>query len=185
MIVSNISCKKNNIDSIITKSTIDTQYKTLYFDDDKIKDKVEVKATQKIELSSFVLSIYLSTLNKTIEIPFLNNSILYNNIEAAYYLSDPIIKDKVIELRIDYADQITKPNISGERKDLIEKIKFRFDTKNKKIQIIGYDLTYTKDKERNYTKSFNFLIGKYYSSCYFDDQKKKHQAGHKNFKTYI
>ncbi|CAD0224497.1 protein of unknown function [Chryseobacterium sp. JV274] len=54
-------------------------------------------------------------MNKTVEIPIINNSILYNNAESDYYLSDPIIKNKIIIIRVDYADQITKPNISGER----------------------------------------------------------------------
>ncbi|MBB6329277.1 hypothetical protein HNP24_000227 [Chryseobacterium sediminis] len=175
IIVGNISCKKNSTEHNFEKhsqDTIESQYETPYFDDDNIKDKAVIKAKQNTELSSFILSIYLSSLNKTVEIPILNNSILYNNTEADYYLSDPIIKNKIITIRVDYADQITKPNISGERKNLIEKIKFRFDTKNKKIQVIGYDLSYTKAK-KNYSKSFNFITGKFYSTSSFNGKKEE------------
>ncbi|WP_160139943.1 hypothetical protein [Chryseobacterium sp. c4a] len=164
-----------NTDKYFAKSTIDTLYeqpKSLYFDDDNIKDTAKIQEKNSNELLNFILYIYLSSLNKTLEIPILNNSILYNNVEADYYLSDPIIKDKVIEIRIDYADRTTKPNISGEKKSLTENIKFRFNSKNKKIQIIGYDLSYIKDGKRNYKKSFNFITGKYYASCYLDREKK-------------
>ncbi len=163
------SCKENNVKAI---DAIESQYETPYFNDDNIKDKAVIKAKQNTELSSFILSIYLSSLNKTVEIPILNNSILYNNTETDYYLSDPIIKNKIITIRVDYADQITKPNISGERKNLIEKIKFRFDTKNKKIQVIGYDLSYTK-AQKNYSKSFNFITGKFYSTSSFDGKEEE------------
>jgi len=175
--VINISCQKKEITmDNFTRSTIDTlneQHKVLYFDNDSIKDEVEILARPDNEILNFGLSFHLSTLNKTIEIPILNNSILYNNAYSVYYLSDPLIKDKIIGLRIDYAGQITKPNISGEKKSLTEKIKFRYNTKNKKIQIIGYDLSYTKEKKGNYVKSFNFITGKYYSSCSFNKEKKE------------
>lgn len=164
-----LSCKENNVKAM---DTVESQYETPYFDDDHIKDKAVIKAKQNTELSSFVLSTHLSSLNKTVEIPILNNSVLYNNTEADYYLSDPIINNKVITIRVDYADQITKPNISGERKNVTEKIKFRFDTKNKKIQVIGYDLSYTKAK-KNYSKSFNFITGKFYSTSSFNGKKEE------------
>lgn len=164
-----LSCKENNMKAI---DTIESQYESLYFDGDNIKDKAIIKAKQNTELSSFILSIDLSSLNKTVEIPILNNSILYNNTEADYYLSDPIINNKIITIRVDYADQVTKPNISGEKKNVIEKMKFRFDNKNKKIQVIGYDLSYTKAK-KNYSKSFNFITGKFYSTSSFDGKKEE------------
>lgn len=163
------SCKKNNTKAI---DVINTQNKTPYFDDDNIKDKAVIKSKQNTELSSFILSIFLSSLDKTVEIPILNNSVLYNNTEADYYLSDPIINNKIITIRVDYADQVTKPNISGEKKNVIEKMKFRFDNKNKKIQVIGYDLNYTKAK-KNYSKSFNFITGKFYSTSSFDGKKEE------------
>lgn len=171
----NISCQKKNTINNSSKSNIDTLYeppKSLYFDNDNIKDEVKIQSKQSNDFSSFILSVQLSSLNKTIEIPVLNNSILYNNIESDYFLSNPIDKDKIIELRVDYANQITKPNISGEKKNLIEKIKFRFNPKNKKIQVIGYDISYSKNNRNKYIKSFNFITGKYYSSCYFDNEKK-------------
>ncbi|MDH5034378.1 MULTISPECIES: hypothetical protein [Chryseobacterium] len=164
-----LSCKENNVRAMDTN---ETQYETPYFDDDHIKDKAIIKAKQNTELFSFILSIDLSSLNKTVEIPILNNSILYNNTEADYYLSDPIINNKVITIRVDYADQITESNISGERKNLSEKIKFRFDPKNKKIQVIEYDLSYTK-AQKNYSKSFNFNTGKFYSTLSFDGKKEE------------
>lgn len=175
IILGNISCKKNSIEHNFvkhSKDTIESQYESLYFDDDNIKDKAVIKAKQNTERSSFILSIDLSSLNKTVEIPILNNSILYNNTEADYYLSDPIINNKIITIRVDYADQVTKPNISGEKKNVIEKMKFRFDNKNKKIQVIGYDLSYTK-AQKNYSKSFNFSTGKFYSTLSFDGKKEE------------
>jgi hypothetical protein len=175
IIIIHVSCKKNdNVNNFIksTVNTIDESYETLYFDDDHIKDKVEIKAKQNIELSNFVLSINLSSLNKTLEIPIINNSILYNNTESDYYISDPIIKNKIIELTIDYADQTTKPNISGDKKNLTEKIKFRYNSENKKVQITGYDLNYIKNKNRKYTKSFNFITGKYSASYLFGKEKR-------------
>ncbi|CAD0224715.1 hypothetical protein [Chryseobacterium sp. JV274] len=164
-----LSCKENNVRAMDAN---ESQYETPYFDDDHIKDKAVIKAKQNTELSSFILFIYLSSLNKTVEIPIINNSILYNNTEADYYLSDPIIKNKIITIRVDYADQVTKPNISGEKKNVIEKMKFRFDNKNKKIQVIGYDLSYTKAK-KIYSKSFNFITGKFYSTSSFDGKKEE------------
>ena len=175
IILGNISCKKNSIEHNFvkhSKDTIESQYESLYFDDDNIKDKAVIKAKQNTERSSFILSIDLSSLNKTVEIPILNNSILYNNTEADYYLSDPIINNKIITIRVDYADQVTKPNLSGEKKNVIEKMKFRFDNKNKKIQVIGYDLSYTK-AQKNYSKSFNFSTGKFYSTLSFDGKKEE------------
>ena len=51
-------------------------------------------------------------------------------------------------------------------------MKFRFDNKNKKIQVIGYDLSYKKGK-KNYSKSFNFITGKFYSTSSFDGKKEE------------
>lgn len=175
VMVINISCQKKEITmDNFTRSTIDTlreQPEVLYFDDDRIKDKAEVLAKPNNEVLNYELSFHLSTSNKAIEIPILNNRILYNNDYSAYYISEPVIKNKIMEIRVDYADQITVPNNSGEKKNLIEKIKF--NAKNKKIQIIGYDLSYTKEKKGNYVKSFNFITGKYYSSCSFNKEKKE------------
>ncbi|WP_312391247.1 hypothetical protein [Chryseobacterium sp.] len=171
IITPSISCKKSTLNGSIKSSFVETsQSELLYFDNDNIPDKAEIKATNNNEYSGFSLLIYLSTLKKTIEIPVYNNSILYNNIYADYYLGEPIIKDKVIELRIDYADKMTVANVSGEKKDLSEKIKYRFNLANKKIQIIGYDLSYMKDQKGKYNKSFNFITGKYYSSKNFNGQ---------------
>ncbi|WP_110009225.1 hypothetical protein [Chryseobacterium sp. 2VB] len=164
--------------------TNETQYETPYFDDDHIKDKAIIKAKQNTELSSFILSIDLSSLNKTVEIPILNNSILYNNTEADYYLSDPIINNKIITIRVDYADQVTKPNISGEKKNVIEKMKFRFDNKNKKIQVIGYDLSYKKGK-KIIQNHLILLPESFILHHLLMVKKKKHPVGLQNFKTYI
>ncbi|PQL93155.1 hypothetical protein C4S77_05715 [Apibacter adventoris] len=160
----------------MTESTIDSlveKPKLLYFDDDNIEDKAQIQEKNSTKFLNFILKIYLSSQSKTIEIPVLNNSILYNNIKTDYYVSDPIIKGKIIELSVDYANQVTKKNISGEKKNLIEKIKFRYDIYNKKIQVIGYDLSYTKDNNGTYTKSFNLITGKYYSTYYLGDNKKR------------
>lgn len=148
------------------------QKDTLYFDNDNIQDNAEILAKENPDFLNFVLSIHLSSLHKTVEIPVLNNSILYNNVRAAYYLSDPIIKNKVIELRIDYADHMTRKNMSGEKKGLTERFKIRFNPENKKIQIIGYDVRYSKEDKSKYIRSFNFITGKYYSSRDFNGKKK-------------
>ncbi|MFC6269851.1 hypothetical protein [Frigoriflavimonas asaccharolytica] len=167
LLIFGISCKKNNISTIYTKNNIDTlfeQPKNLYFDGDNIIDTVKIRSKSVEKVQNFELLLHLSTLGQIIEIPIINNSILYNNNYSVYYVSDPIISDENIQIRIDYADQVTKLNISGEKKNLIEKIKYRFDVKNRKIQIIGYELSYNKNKNSNYKKSFNFITGKYYSS---------------------
>ncbi|WP_146106052.1 hypothetical protein [Apibacter adventoris] len=172
----NISCQKKEVIHNMTESTIDSlveKPKLLYFDDDNIEDKAQIQEKNSTKFLNFILKIYLSSQSKTIEIPVLNNSILYNNIKTDYYVSDPIIKGKIIELSVDYANQVTKKNISGEKKNLIEKIKFRYDIYNKKIQVIGYDLSYTKDNNGTYTKSFNLITGKYYSTYYLGDNKKR------------
>ncbi|WP_146105659.1 hypothetical protein [Apibacter adventoris] len=172
----NISCQKKEVIHNMTESTIDSlveKPKLLYFDDDNIEDKAQIQEKNSTKFLNFVLKIYLSSQSKTIEIPVLNNSILYNNIKTDYYVSDPIIKGKIIELSVDYANQVTKKNISGEKKNLIEKIKFRYDIHNKKIQVIGYDLSYTKDNNGAYTKSFNLIAGKYYSTYYLGNNKKR------------
>lgn len=174
--ISNISCKKININDSFAKSSVDTlemQQKALYFDEDKIKDKAIIQEKNSNKLLNFVLLIHLSSLNKTVEIPVINNSILYNNVEADYYVSNPVIENKVIEIQVDYADRPTIPNISGEKKNLSEKMKIRFNSKNKKIQIIGYDLSYMKDNKKKIVKSFNFITGKYYSTSYLDGKKKE------------
>ena len=99
-------------------------------------------------------------MKKDVKINILNNSILYNNKESDYYQFMRVINDKICEVRVEYANQESVPNMYGERRNLVEKIKYRFIDKNNKIQIIGYDLSYQKDTIF-ITKSFNFITGKY------------------------
>lgn len=112
------------------------------------------------EIIQSFLSISLSSLKKDVKINILNNSILYNNKESDYYQFMRVINDKICEVRVEYANQESVPNMYGERRNLVEKIKYRFIDKNNKIQIIGYDLSYQKDTIF-ITKSFNFITGKY------------------------
>ncbi|SEM42142.1 hypothetical protein SAMN05421856_103130 [Chryseobacterium taichungense] len=59
------------------------------------------------------------------------------------------------------------------KKNIIEKIKFRFNDKSKKVQIIGYDLSYKKENKSSYSKSFNFITGKFYCSINLNGEKKE------------
>lgn len=129
------------------------------FDNDNLEDKFLLEKNDDEIIQSF-LSISLSSLKKDVKINILNNSVLYNNNESAYYQFVRVINDKICEVRVEYANQESVPNMYGERKNLIETIKYRFNNKNNKIQIIGYDLTYQKDTIF-ITKSFNFITGKY------------------------
>lgn len=129
------------------------------FDNDSIEDKFMFEKNDDEIIQSF-LSISLSSLKKDVKINILNNSILYNNKESDYYQFMRVINDKICEVRVEYANQESVPNMYGERRNLVEKIKYRFIDKNNKIQIIGYDLSYQKDTIF-ITKSFNFITGKY------------------------
>ena len=129
------------------------------FDNDNLEDKFMFEKNDDEIIQSF-LSISLSSLKKDVKINILNNSVLYNNNESAYYQFVRVTDDKICEVRVEYANQESVPNIYGERKNLIETIKYRFNDKNNKIQIIGYDLSYQKDTIF-ITKSFNFITGKY------------------------
>jgi|GEM_PF-1236078 len=168
--ISTIDKKINDTDNI---DTLYEPNESLFFDNDNINDDVKILAKPNNEMLNFELSFHLSTFNKTIKAPVLNNSILYNNDYSVYYVSDPIIKGKIVELRVEYADQTTKPDISGDKKNIIEKIKFRFNDKSKKVQIIGYDLSYKKQNKSSYSKSFNFITGKFYCSINLNGEKKE------------
>lgn len=97
VIIISISCQKKDIDGNFTKPTIDTLYekpKVLYFDDDNIEDHVQIIAKPDKKILNYEISFHLSTLPTTIEMPILNNSILYNNNYSVYYISDLIIEKK-------------------------------------------------------------------------------------------
>lgn len=129
------------------------------FDNDSLNDDFKILYNED-EIVQSVLSVFLSSQKKEIKINLLNNSVLYNNKESAYYTFFTVSEKKICTVRIEYADQESIQNISGEKKDLTEKIKFRFNDKNKKIQVIGYELSYQKDT-KFITKSFNLITGKY------------------------
>ncbi|SEM42162.1 hypothetical protein SAMN05421856_103131 [Chryseobacterium taichungense] len=99
--ISTIDKKINDTDNI---DTLYEPNESLFFDNDNINDDVKILAKPDNEMLNFELSFHLSTLNETIEAPVLNNSILYNNDYSVYYVSDPIIKGKIVELRVEYAD---------------------------------------------------------------------------------
>lgn len=134
---------------------------TIYakFDGDSLVDDFNIVKNED-EIVQSVLSIFLTSQKKEIKINLINNSILYNNKESAYYIFFTVTDKKICTVRIEYADQESIPNISGEKKNLIEKIKYRFDNQNHKIQVIGYELSYRKDT-KFITKSFNFITGKF------------------------
>lgn len=179
----NISCQKKTATSQSQNSIIDTLIEKptfAYFDDDNIKDKLEILARPNAEKLSYEFSISMS--DKVIRIPILNNSVLYNNKYSDYYLSDPIVKNKIVNLRIEYSNQTTIPNISGEKKDLVENIKFRFDSKNNNIQIIGYDVSYSKEGKGKFEKSFNFLTGNYFSKNNYKSKNKESSGSARELK---
>lgn len=129
------------------------------FDNDKILDYFKIEANDDA-LVQRVLSINLSSLKKEIKINLINNSILYNNEESVYSTFFTVNKSKVCEVVIEYMNQKSISNISGEKKDLKEKIKFRFNPKNQKVQVIGYELSYIINS-KVVKKSINFLTGKF------------------------
>jgi hypothetical protein len=129
------------------------------FDDDSLVDYFSI-AKNEDEIVQSILSIYLSSQKKEIKINLINNSILYNNIETAYYTFFTVTAKKICVITIEYPDQESIQNISGEKKNLTEKIKYRFNSQNQKVQVIGYELFYQKGT-KFITKSFNFITGKY------------------------
>jgi len=129
------------------------------FDDDKLHDDFNILRNDDDIIQSF-LSVSLSSENKDVKINLLNNSVLYNNVESDYYTFFTVDEKKVCTVTIEYADQESIPNISGEKKDLTEKLKYRFDSKNRKIQVIGYELSYRKGA-KSIAKSFNLITGKF------------------------
>ncbi len=129
------------------------------FDDDDIDEDFNIIQNND-DIVQSVLSVSLSSEKKDVKINLLNNSVLYNNNESDYYTFFNVDKKKVCTVTIEYAEQETIPAISGEKKNLTEKIKYRFDKKNRKIQVIGYELSYNKGV-KFITKSFNFITGKF------------------------
>ncbi|MDA6069151.1 hypothetical protein NJT12_05920 [Flavobacterium sp. AC] len=136
------------------------------FDDDSLVDNFNILFNED-EIAQSVLSVYLSSQKKEVKINLLNNSVLYNNKESAYYTFFTINEKKICIVTIQYADQESIPNISGEKKDLVEKIRLRFNNQNHKIQVIGYDVSYQKET-KSITKSFNFITGKYIATSKID-----------------
>lgn len=129
------------------------------FDDDTIPDHFKIVKNEDEIVQSF-LSANLSAIKREVNINILNNSVLYNREGVDYWTFFKFINNKILEIRVEYPDQTSVPNISGERKDLVERIKYRFNVENRRIQIIGYDLSYRKDAFF-ITKSINFITGKY------------------------
>jgi hypothetical protein len=152
--------EKKEITPKFEKKALD-ETRTAKFDDDDLPDSFMLqKNNDEDEIAQYILYVSLSSLKKEIKINILNNSVLYNNNKSVYYQSFKFINDKICEVTIKYPNQKSISNISGEKKNLIEKIKYRFDNQNHKIQVIGYHLSYQKDT-RFITKSFNFITGKY------------------------
>jgi len=129
------------------------------FDDDDIDEDFNIIKNND-DIVQSVLSVSLSSEKKDVEINLLNNSVLYNNNESDYYTFFNVDNKKVCTVTIEYAEQETIPAISGEKKNLTEKIKYRFNNQNRKIQVIDYELSYQK-ASKFITKSFNFITGKF------------------------
>lgn len=129
------------------------------FDDDTVADDFKIVKNEDEIVQSF-LSANLSVAKSDIHINILNNSILYNRKAVDYWTFFKFINAKILEIRVEYPNQKSVSNMFGERKDLVEKIKYRFNDKNRRIQLIGYDLSYRKNTIF-ITKSLNFITGKY------------------------
>ena len=144
-----------------TKEKIRELNGSLYakFDDDDIDDDFNIIKNND-DIAQSLLSVFLSSEKKKVKINLLNNSVLYNNQESYYYTFFTVDSKKVCTVTIEYAEQETVPAISGERKNLTEKIKYRFDNHNRKIQVIGYEVSYQKNSKSIF-KSFNFITGKF------------------------
>jgi len=140
------------------------------FDNDDLDDDFNIVKNED-ELVQKVLSVFLSAQKKKHKFNLINNSILYNNAEAFYSTFFTVSEKKVCTIRIEYAELESIQNISGEKKNLIEKIKLRFNNQKQKIQVIGYELSYRKDA-KYITKSFNFITGKYIAASKFNNRTK-------------
>jgi len=153
------SCKnKPKKESLNGESDLN-KTQTAKFDGDDLPDSFIIQKGRD-ENIHYILSVSLSKLNTEVKILLLNNSILYNNNESYYNQSIKLINDKICEVTIKYPNQKSIPNISGEKKNLVEKIKYNFDSNKNRIRVISYDLSYQKDT-RDITKSFNFVTGKF------------------------
>jgi hypothetical protein len=113
------------------------------FDKDSINDTAVIVKNEK-EVSKYQLLIYLSSQNKTYSL------LLSNEDDFSVYPVELKIKNNVIEV--------------GYFKDGTAAfgrfLKFKFNLKLKKIQLIGYDSSY-RIENGHCSKSYNLLTGEY------------------------
>ena len=140
------------------------------FDNDDLDDDFSIVKNED-KLVQSVLTVFLSAQKKEPKFNLINNSILYDNTEAVYNTFFTVSEKKACTIRTEYAELESIQNISGEKKNLIEKIKLRFNNQKQKIQVIGYELSYRKDA-KYVTKSFNFITGKYIAASKFNNKTK-------------
>lgn len=114
------------------------------FDNDKSKD-VLMLIKSDTEFSKFKLLIYLTSLKKLYEID------LYNSNDFSIYP----IQLKVIKNTVEFGYFEDGTATFGRF------IKLRFNSTNKKIQVIGYDSSYKSSPTEFIAKSYNLLTGKY------------------------
>ncbi|WP_271766268.1 hypothetical protein [Aquimarina algiphila] len=113
------------------------------FDDDSINDVVLLVENEK-EFSSYRFLIYLTSLKKQYEINL-------NNTDFSIYP----IELSTVNNTIQFAYFEDGTATSGRF------IKIRYNSKRKKIQVIGYDTEYKSLPTERIEKSYNLLTGKY------------------------
>ncbi|WP_026976776.1 hypothetical protein [Flavobacterium tegetincola] len=117
---------------------------SLIFDDDLKKDEVVIVKNQS-ELSNYKLLLFLSSLNKKVEIdlPSANDYQIYS-IPLTYINN---------VLQFGYFENGTA--VFGRF------IKLRYDLSSKKIKVIGYDSGYKVSPTEHIDKSYNLITGSY------------------------
>ncbi|NRS90361.1 hypothetical protein HNQ02_003301 [Flavobacterium sp. 7E] len=113
------------------------------FDNDSIKD-VALLIKNRKETSTYKFLIYLSSLNKQYEVNL-------NNTDFSIY---PVqLKTVKNTIQFGYFEDGTAA--------FGRFIKIRYNSKLKKIQVIGYDITYKSSMTEHIDKSYNLVTGKF------------------------
>ncbi|TDG35588.1 hypothetical protein EZJ43_13280 [Pedobacter changchengzhani] len=116
----------------------------MLFDDDLRKDEAVI-IKNEATLSNYKLLIYLSNLNKQVEIDLPSTS------DFQIYPIQLTFKNKVLQFGC-FEDGTAAFG---------RFIKLRFDPPSRRIKVIGYDVSYRASPTENIDKSYNLLTGNY------------------------
>ncbi len=116
----------------------------MLFDDD-LKSDAAVLIKHKTDFSKYKLLIYLSSFQKRIEIDLISKN------DFPIYPTELITKNNV--LQFGYFEDGTAA--------FGRFLTLRYEPNNKKIKVIGYDVTYRASPTEHIDKSYNLITGKY------------------------